>query len=573
MLEQLTITNFALIEKLTLFFECGFTVITGETGTGKSILIKALSLVLGGRSSKKIVRKNQKAAVIEALFILDGDAGKKINMLLEMAGIEVSDELIIRRRIASSGRNRVYLNGCLATMHMLKEIGELLVDISGQHQHLSLLRPSIHQSLLDAFGGYKSQLHTYKKCFTRWRSVTEELKNLIASEQERLARFDFISFQHNEIAQANLESGEEIKLEQEALLLGNVERLKRVANSAYYHLYESEGALLDTLSQVEREVSGVADLDERLESLCESLEESRIALEESALEFRQYGSRCHNDPRRLEEVELRLSLINGLCKKYGPTLDSILNYQESLEGELEELSNSNARIEQLYESVRKLRVQVVAKAKTLTGLRKKAAELLSEKVESELKDLSMPHARFKCIVETSDWEQDSSFKLYGSDNIYFAFSANPGTSCEPIKKIASGGELSRLMVALKTVLLELDPVPTCIFDEVDTGIGGDVAVKLGEKLGELALRTGQILCITHLPQIACYADYHFRVEKQSDLFSTTSTIRKLNKVERVDELARMLAGADITKRSRDHARELLDRKRNITPIRMDGTNG
>ncbi|MEO1267251.1 MAG: DNA repair protein RecN [Myxococcota bacterium] len=570
MLSHLIIRNFAIIDVLQLGFEEGFTALTGETGAGKSILVGALGLVLGGRASAEMVRYDAREAVVEAIFELTGSTRAKVEALLEPRGIPSGDQLIIRRIISRTGRNKVFINGSAARVAFLQELTQGLVDIIGQHASYSLLDPVNHVGILDAFGGLVEEAERVSLGVEQLRDLEREVRRLRSSERERLARMDYLTFQLNEIEEVEIDLETDAHLDQELEVLRNAERLRDLASGACYGLYEGEGSVADVLSAIGDGVQRAAAIDPSLDAMLSQLEAARIQLVETARDLRRYAEHVDADPTRLDRLEERIQVLNRLKRKHGGELSDVMTRAGEMRAELEGLERAELRIDEAEAEAAELLRSVMAQARTLSRRRHKAARRLQEVVEEELKDLSMERCRFMTQIRYRDgaggWVEDvdlaapESLTPHGIDHVEYLISPNPGMGWGPLAKIASGGELSRIMLALKGALMTSDPVPTYIFDEVDTGIGGRVADVVGRKIREVS-QGRQVLCITHLPQVASYADHHVLVEKHQKANGTTSSLRPLDPEQRTMEIARMLGGSTITRKTLEHAEEMIAKSR------------
>ncbi len=570
MLTELRITNFAIIDELHLRFTAGFNVLTGETGAGKSIIIDAVSLLLGGRADTTFTRAGADRAQVEGIFRLDDGLQAHINPILEHEGLEsdTPDTLILGREIRATGRNYCRVNGRTVSLSLLEKISQPLVDIHGQSQHLSLLRVRAHQRFLDRFGGLDAQRGSLAQEVRKLQAVRKELAGLLHDEQELARRVDQLTYQVQEIEAARLQPAEEEELNAERNRLANAEQLSQLAGEAYTALYagaEEQLPAADLLGQAVRALNQLSKIDPNLgeqETLAESL---AIQVDELARTLHDYQESVEFSPARLNQVEERLSLIYTLKRKYGNSIQEILAFGERAQAELESITHSEERIEELRDQEEKLRYSIGHMAADLSHARREAGERLAAEVEAQLADLSMEGARFAVdLAWTEDpngvyvGEQTLTCDERGIDRIEFVIAPNVGEGLKPLVKIASGGETSRLMLALKTVLSTADETSTLIFDEIDQGIGGRVGGVVGRKLWGLTQADGlqhQVLCVTHLPQIAGYADSHFHVEKSISQQRTTTRVRVLEQADRVEELAVMLGTpSDGTRRS---AQEIL----------------
>ncbi|SNB46214.1 DNA repair protein RecN [Geobacter sp. DSM 9736] len=552
MLTDLTIKNFAIIDTLHVPFQPGLSILTGETGAGKSIIIDAVNLVLGGRASADLIRTGEEDAVVEALFDLSSFPG--ILSTLAETGIECDGELLVKRVVSRSGRNRVFINGGLSTIAALADIARLLINIYGQHESQTLLRPENHLALLDGYGRLEPLAGEFSLLYQEYRRVLGALKELEEGERDVERRQDMLSFQSDEIAGASLVAGEEEELLRERQLLAHGEKLLLHSQRAFELLYGGDASLLGQLQRVTGDVTEISAIDESLTGVLASLSESAYQLEDAALALRDYAAAVQADPERLGQVEDRLDLIGRLKKKYAPTIEEILDYKERIDHELQQLRNREQSREEMDRSLAELQNRLREKGGELSAGRRQAAAKLQEAMERQLNELAMKNAVFTVSFSTLAEPRSA-----GYEKAEFLFSPNPGEEPRQLVKIASGGELSRLMLALKQIHPESD-VPTLVFDEVDTGIGGATSAVVGEKLKRVAA-VQQVLCITHLPQVAAYADHHYRVEKRVDSGRTTTSVTPLQGEERVGEMARMLGGVKITETTLDHAREMIESAR------------
>lgn len=571
MLQQITVRNFALIDTINLEFDPGFNVLTGETGAGKSIIIDALGLALGGRFSSEMIRTGSENAVVEAVFEIN-DRPELIEYLNEI-GVPVTDDqtLIIQREISNNGRNRCRVNGQLVTVLVLGKIGEYLIDIHGQHEHQSLLAAEKQLELLDEYCGSecKKLRDEFLEVFRRFELLSEELQELKQNETDKVRKIDLLKFQIDEIEQMKLIIGEDEDLLKEKEILGSSEKLYEAATLSYQALYDNQSgkAVIELLAEAERSLSQVAGIDQRLAGILETIRETACQAEEASRELRDYQEQIQFDPERLNMIEERLDEINKLKRKYGASIAEILLFLDRCKQELADLNNSEERSHNLELEVQELRVRLGNLAETLTKYREAGALKLEHAIMEQLADLNMAKTQFKIGINQLDADTDTDtgvpyqgrkvqINATGADRLEFLVSPNPGESLKPLTKIASGGELSRLMLALKAILAELDQIPTMVFDEIDVGIGGRTAQAVAEKMALIG-RARQVICITHLPQIASMAKHHFYIEKQVDGERTKVNVRELMMNERIDELARMLGGAEVTDTTRQHAREML----------------
>jgi len=562
MLTQLTIRDFAIIDSLSVSFSGGLNILSGETGAGKSIIINAVNLILGGRSSPDLVRTGAERAVVEALFQLP--AGSPLFKSLEAMDIPFNGEVLIKRAISKEGKGTVRINGTVATLQMLSRLGPHLISVSGQSEHQLLLRPDNHLSILDDFGGLtkeRIELNGLYRDYWALKEKAERLRDHIRAEEERR---ELAQFQLREIEEAKLVPGEDNSLEAERSRLMHVERLMEIAFSSYQALYEKEESVLSTLSLLAKDMEKGVSIDPHLDRYRRQLESTRLQLEDLALELRDFYSTLKVDPKRLDEVEERLQLIKRLKKKYGPSVEDILSFKEGLSQKEYELTKRKEEVKRLEAQVEEKREALLGVATKLSLERHKIADTFKDKVEEELGLLGMPGTRFmvkfspnRSTGDTAPADlPDSAVTADGMDALEFVISPNVGEDLRPLVKIASGGELSRIMLALKTILARFGLVETLVFDEIDAGIGGATAAIVGEKLRSLATYH-QVLCITHLPQIASCGETHFLVEKKVSKGRTRALITSLDRERRVNEIARLLGGKVISERTLAHAREML----------------
>jgi DNA repair protein RecN (Recombination protein N) len=563
MLREIVIQNYAVIDNLRVEFGPGLNVLSGETGSGKSILVDALSLALGGRASADVIRTGQERATVTAVFRADGRPLWR-NWLSEF-GIAAEDEneVILRREVQAGGRSRLLANDQPVTLAAVRALTPMLVEIHGQNEQVELLSRGAQLELLDQFAGAEDALEKVAALYSRRRELEREMDSLRQNEQDRLRTIDLLSFQAQELDQARLELGEDARLEEEKRVLANMEKLRLAAATAFAQLYEDEGSALARLTTVERSVEDLSRFDQRLGPYLEPLASTRATLDDLASFLRGYLDKLEADPRRLDEVEDRLALLDRLKRKYGKTIEEILAYREETRRQLEGLEHADERRAAIEAELKKAAADYAKAARELSSERREAARKLEKHVLSELSQMGMEKARFKIQITVLPEEKGTAA---GLDEVEYLISPNPGEDLRPLEKIASGGELSRLMLALKTVVAKARTgragasrrtAPTFIFDEVDSGIGGRVAESVGERLKRLA-RDAQVLCVTHLAQIACFADRHFYVEKFERGGRTVTAVKALEgEKERTAELARMLSGRQITDAVLKHAATML----------------
>ncbi len=563
MLKELNIKNFAIIDQLRVEFTPGLCVFTGETGAGKSIVVDALNLALGERASADLIRSGCQEAVVEAAFELNGQGSKEVAALLTEQGITLNDgeDLIVRRVLSASGKNKAYINGSLANLATLASLGENLADIHGQHEHQSLLSLERQMAMLDSFGGLDDLRSAFNNEYERLRACRGELAALEEGERDRAQREDILRFQKNEIEASQLRPGEDTDLANEQKLLANSEKLAGLSRGVDEALYASDSSVLAGLKKAMTGLREIASIDGKMAPLLELCEAGRAQIEEAAREVSAYAERVEFDPARLETIGDRLDLIQKLKRKYGGTIEEIIAFGAKAAAELERMERSTEKIERLKKELQAIKTGLTVKARELTKKRSAAAKDLRTKVETELAQLGMKKTAFvvKMTDEPGD-DTDDNRKLgpRGADRVEYLISPNPGEDPKPLAKIASGGELSRIMLALKTILVEGDRIPTLVFDEVDAGIGGAVAEEVGRKLKRVAGKR-QVFCITHLPQIASMAASHYGVAKSVRQDRTSTEVRLLDGKERIDEIARMLGGKTMTEATINHAEEMIKR--------------
>lgn len=557
MLAEIYIENFAIIDSLHVQFSHGLNIVTGETGAGKSIMVDALMVALGGRAYNEFIRAGAEKAVVEALFTLE-QADEVKAKAIEFGVLEDEQhepELLIRREISRTGRNRILINGHPVTNAMVAEIGNLLVDIHGQHEHQSILNPDYHVDLLDFYGKLIPLRDRITALYRQFKKTERELQALRDQSRERMQHLDLLRFQQQEIKKARLKPGEDDELLHERKILDGAEQLASGANVIYDMLYQEHGAILEKLGEIVRRMEDLAKIDTNLESHFKTCEAVQYQLEDVAFAIRDYAQSIEFDPFRLEQVEKRLDELNKLKRKYGNSLEDILKLYGQIEQEIQAFDQREIRIEDLEQEYAAQRKQLQKLSQELSGERKKTAKGFEQQVMEELSALGMEKTRFSVDFKQAGTEKHP-FTAKGIDKIEFLIAPNPGEPLKPLSKIASGGEISRIMLALKTLLGMADRIPTMVFDEIDTGIGGKIAEIVGKKLERIS-DAHQVVCITHLPQIASKGATHFHVEKLAEDERTLTTIRVLRPRERQEEIARMLGGETITRTTMQHAREML----------------
>ncbi|MFC4599182.1 DNA repair protein RecN [Cohnella hongkongensis] len=552
MLRELTIHNLAVIENVSVAFHDGFHVLTGETGAGKSIVIDALTLAAGGRGSAEMIRHGCDKADIEAVF--DLAPGHPVWETLSRLGIEADREetLLIRRELLAHGKSTARINGQSVTLTMLKEVGEHLVNIHGQHEHQSLLKTEKHLEWLDLFAGedIRGEKTAYRQLYQQYVSVGRERRELEEKSRQGIQMLDLYRFQLEEIAAARLKPGEDESLTDERRKLAHAEKLAEAATEAYDLLYGAKG-----LSALSRSLSRLQDIvkfdPEALQPMIDQLQNAYYTAEDSAYQLRDYKENIEFNPERLAEIEQRLDVLHGLKRKYGETIEDILSYRDKIQAEAEQLDHREERLEKLSEEEARLRSELQERAEKLSAIRRSAARVLADQIEQELAELQMERSVFEVKLGTTE------LTAAGLDTAEFVLSTNPGEPPKPLAKIASGGEMSRVMLALKAIFARIDEIPVLVFDEVDTGVSGRAAQAIAEKLSLLS-RHCQVFAITHLPQVACMADHQYEIRKQVNEQSRTRTsVAELSPEQRVEELARMLGGVEVTEKTRHHAQEML----------------
>ncbi len=561
MLHELVIKNFAIIDELNISFQAGLNVLTGETGAGKTIIISALDLVLGGKASPEFIRTGEVISSVEAYFDISGL--DNIKRLLAEQGIESPDNtLILKRQLKQEGRSSCYANGSLIPLGILSRLGQELIDIHGQHQHQLLLKSDTHIDFLDAFGNLLGLREKLSQTYSAWQDKQNYLNQLTKDNQQKDERRELLKFQMREIDALNLGEGEQEALLRENKILQNAGKLLEAGGFVYETLYNAEGSVTEKLAEAQVRLKEMGQVDDGLSKHAETLEEIQCQLDDIALSLRSYTERIEYDPERQQEIEARLVEIEKLEIKYGGSVSEMQDYRRQIEDEYQNLTNLDEQIEAASREVTSLTNRLNNLATELSGKRKQAIKQIDSRISGELEYLGMGKCKFNTrITPTSTDLPDNQNKYPGDakgiDQVEFLFTANVGEEVKPLAKIASGGEISRVMLALKSVLAGKDKVPSLIFDEVDSGIGGRIAQVVGKKLKALA-ENHQIICITHLPQIAAYAKHHYTVAKKTSQGRTIANIKKLEQEAKVPEIARMLAGEQITPTTLKHAQEIID---------------
>ena len=563
MLIQLNISNFAIIEHLEINLSSGLNIISGETGAGKSIIINAVNLILGKRASTELIRSNSKEATVEALFCFPHN--RALSSLLNELDIPFESELLIKRSISHKGRNKILINGTIATLQILARLGMKLISISSQHEHQLLLNPENHLFLLDSFAGLIQEKDQYSRLFTKYQSLNTEIKQLEQKISQTKEKQDLIEFQANEIEQAQLTPDEDEVLTRERIRLQHANELMKTLSRCYYDLYENKDSALALIARCSKEIDKAAQIDQNLVQPKDILEEIKWKTEDVAMTIRDVQRSIRIDPQRLEQINERLELLNRLKRKYGKTIRELIKFKEGLISNINDLEDEKRLLEKLKEKRDSLLEKTIKAAEDLSKKRKESALSFEKALEKELDFLNMKETQFKVCFKNRDENRPSSEKATsnhpalsdeGLDQIEFMFSSNIGEDLKPLAKIASGGELSRIVLAIKTLLARSASVETIIFDEVDSGISGPTAAAVGEKLVSLA-RYHQLICISHLPQIASKGETHFHVRKEVRNGRTHTILRKLDFKERTNEIARLLGGRKITKQALENAKDML----------------
>ena len=549
MLVELVVENYAVIEKVRVRFHRGLNLLSGETGSGKSIVVDALGLLFGARTSAEMIRSGADRARVSGIFEISPSPG--LSKLLEDAGIDVEEnELLVEREILAGGKSRAFVGNRPATAALLKELAPHLGDIHGQHDQQQLFSPAVQREMLDAFAG--APVAEVAEAYARWKQAAAELEDLDQSAQEKLRLADLWSFQLKEIEAVGPKGGEDAELENERRILRNLVRLEETANAAYSALYDDPESVTAQLRAVVRRLDELARIDPSVQDLLSALQPASIAVDETSHALRHYLAKLEADPGRLDEVEARLAALEKLKRKYGATIAEVLVFLEQVRRDLAQVEHSSERREALTKETARLSAAFESAAAKLTAARKEAARQLGKRVETELASLAMEKTRVQIRVGPAPWSE------HGADAVEFLIAPNIGEEPKPLEKIASGGELSRVALALKTCTSKPSKSTprTLVFDEVDAGVGGSAAESVGRRLKRLA-GSSQVLCVTHLPQIAGFADHHYYVEKHNEKGRTIATIGELSPAERTREIGRMLSGERVTPEALRHAEQLL----------------
>lgn len=553
MLTGLNIKNVAVIKSLEVGFHNGMTAFTGETGAGKSIIIDSINMILGARASRELVRYGTDKAVVQAVF----EASDEVCTLIGERGIDCEDnEIIITRILSAEGKSSARINGIAVTLAELREISERLVNIHGQHDNQALLNPDKHILFLDEYANDETALNKYRELYTKMRSIKKRLATLEMDEKERMQRIDLLEYQINEITEANLIAGEETELEQQRSLLENAEEIASSASEAYANLYDidEEPSAYDRISVAVNALSAISDVSPELSAIYDRLSEAMYTIEDAAHEIKEFTSNAEYDPKQLNDVMERLDEISRLRRKYGATTADIIAYGKKAQKELDSIENADEKAQQLRSELKETLKLLKNAGIELSCIRKESARRLSELIEKALSELDMEKAHFSVCVEDT-----KTFESNGINRVEFMISTNPGEPLKPLVKIASGGELSRVMLAIKSVLAESDSVDTLIFDEIDTGVSGSAAVKIAKKLRAIG-KDKQVICITHLPQMTAAADNHYLIKKDTDRDMAATELIELDYNGRIDEIARIIDGENPSETAKIHAAELLSNK-------------
>lgn len=566
MLLQLSIRDFAIAEHIDLHFEPGMTVISGETGAGKSILLDALGLALGDRAASDSVRHGASRADITAVF--DLSRIPEAQAWLQDNDLDQGNECILRRVVSADGKSRAYINGQPAPLQMLREIGELLMDIHSQHEHQSLLKKETHRRLLDTFGGHQEQLERVQACYRDWQTKSRRLTELASQSEDLRARTQLLSYQVQELDQLNLVPGELEELEQEQERLSQAESLLASCHQAVQACKEDEDSSLSRIHYAIQRLEPLSGAHGAIENAVKLLREAQIQVEEACDDLQRFVDHFEADPARLQQVEERLSSIFQLARKHRVASQDLCQFHQKLRQELDELSGSDQDLEALQADVNRLAQRYLEEARQLSKMRQQAAQRLDALVQDKLRQLHMPSMQFVTHLETKG-ENSEQFAPQGLEEVEFLISPNPGQPAKPLTRIASGGELSRISLAIQVVAAQVSNIPSLVFDEVDVGIGGGTAEVVGRMLRSLGER-GQVLCVTHQPQVASQGHHHLFVSKRIADGQTHSQITRLTDEERVQEVARMLGGIQMTAQTLAHAKEMLEKSQNAETVASAG---
>ncbi|MGN0149982.1 MAG: DNA repair protein RecN [Clostridia bacterium] len=550
MLNHLSIKNVAVIDELEVSINNGVSVLTGETGAGKSIIIDSINMILGDRANKDLVRFGADKAVVQAVF--EGNCSAL--RILDENDIDVCDnEIVISRRVTQDGKSVARVNGTVVTLGLLREISDCLINIHGQHDNQALLTPQKHINFLDDYADDKELLNNYHTLYVNMRETERELAALEMDEKEKMQKIDLLEYQIKEIESAKLVPGEDAELKEQRSIAANAEKIKIAVNEAYENIYESsEGpSAYDSLSLALNSLSEICEINPAIKTVYDAISEAVYSVEDAAHELKSFGDTVDFDEGTLNEIEERLDLISKLKRKYGSTIEAVLEFLKNGKNELENIKLSDERSAKLCKELENIKNKLKTVGAELTNVRKNAALELQQKIEKALSDLNMEKSRFSVQVEDC-----GDFLENGMNRVEFLISTNPGEPLKPLVKIASGGELSRVMLAIKSILADTDEVDTLIFDEIDTGVSGNAALKIAKKLTEIG-KSKQVICITHLPQLTAAADTHYLIVKNTDGTMASTTLTELDLAGRENELARIIDGGDVSELALKHAREML----------------
>ena len=554
MLKTLSIWNFALIEHIQIEFDRGLNILTGETGAGKSILLGALGMVIGRRTNTDAIRSGADFMRVEGVFSLEEQRVR--DFLTENNILTEDDMLIVTRQISAGGRNIIQINNCHTTLAVLRQLGEMLVDIHGQHANQALLKPAKQLNLVDEYdaASINEQKQNYLQIYHRWQNLREKLVKSKINTQEMAQRTDMLNWQINEIQNAKLTVGEDSELDEAIKILANAEKISLLSQNAYNLLYE-DGNILGSMAQLCKDTEALSQYDENMARVHQIIEDAYFQLQDGADEIRSFGENIDYSPQKLDAMQSRMEEINKLRRKYGASIEDILAYCEKAKAELDYIENYDANLAQMEQELSTITEELKQSAATLHKMRQKNATALAENIVRELQSLSMPDAKMQINLILSD-----NFTENGADEIEFLFSANLGEDLKTLQKIVSGGELSRIALAVKTITAQKDDANLMVFDEVDIGVGGKTAQMMAEKIARIAL-TRQVICITHLPQIAAMADAHFYIHKETKDNKTFTAIEEIDYGARLAEIARMASGTELTQASLENAEEMLNNAR------------
>lgn len=564
MLLELSIRNFAIIDDLNIQFSEGLTILSGETGAGKSIILNAVNLLLGSRAAASLIRTGSDTAELEALFKISPNS-RAARVMIEN-DYPIEDGLLVRRVISRSNQNRIYINGRLSTIQLLNSITDNLASISGQHAHQGLLKDEQHLLILDQFAGLMPQRETMVTTYHDLLPLIEQLERLKDIQKKQAEQIDYLTYQRREIMDADISPGEDIALEQEKVKLKNGELLYQTAHDTVHELYNAEGSIIEKLTELKKGIEKASRLDPYFNDKLTLLSDVGYQVEDLVTDLRSYLTNVRMDEKRLEAVDERLDTLNRLKRKYGGSIEEVLSHLEVITNEMDGIESIAEKISEIEKQISHTRERLVQVATELSGHRVEAAKIIADKIESELGTLSMKHTRFQVNLKKMSPDDNVDSHLVhdqyaihetGFERAVFSIAPNVGETLKPLASIASGGELSRVVLAVKAILAETESVETIVFDEVDAGIGGGVAEVVGKKLADLAAHH-QVICITHLPQIAKFGNFHFGITKDVSDGRTRTLIKPLTREQRIEEIARMLGGVNITETTLEHARELFD---------------